>query len=76
MKTTAEKKWMDYVRHKAERVMAQEEKSHVFRRTGDNDKDRLDRKLIQLGSSALFTERRAFQLPGFSFLQNFCRKML
>lgn len=43
-------------------------------RTGNNDKDRLDRKLIQSGSRALFTERRGFQLPGFSFLQNFCRK--
>ena len=73
MKTTTDKKQVDCVRHKADRVTTQEEKSYVFMRTGDNDKDKLDSKLTQSGSSALFTERRGFYLPGFSFLQNFCR---
>lgn len=31
---------------------------------------------IQLGLSALYSEERGFQLPGFILLQNFCRKIL
>lgn len=74
MKTTADKKQVDCVRHKAARIATREEKSYVFMGTGGSD--RLDRKQIQKGSSALFTERRGFQFPGFSFLQNFCSKIL
>lgn len=66
---------MSCVRHKAERVTTQVEKSYVLIRTADNDKVRLERKLIHLGLSALFSEKRGFQLPGFSLLQKICRKI-
>lgn len=47
METTADK-WVSCVRHKAERVTTQEEKSYVFIRTGDNVKDRLERKIYSV----------------------------
>lgn len=63
MESTADKKWMTCVRHKAERATTQDEKSHIFIKIGDNDKDRLEKKIIQLDWSALLGEEKRLSIP-------------